>query len=355
MFNNIQLLRAVAAIAVALFHIIGHYKAIGESPAWVLSAMGVGYVGVDLFFVISGFVMMHVLRGPAGARGAIAFLRGFLLRRFVRIYGWYWPCLLFTLVVILVFDPAGFATINWARSVSLTSVHLPELALGPSWSLTYELYFYTLISLLWLCFARRIELVLWAGIALLWGLNTWTRWDEGSLMSFLTAPFLIEFLVGGLLYVYRIHLAKPVVCVVVLAAAVVLIRWGLMSNATNGFLRLQSFGLGAACVVSLLVSLEANGWFKAGKISTWVGDASYSIYLLHLPFISLFYWLGTRRWLESIGGVGAQIGFFAILVGFVALCVALHRWLELPLYRMLCRRLDAPSSQTAGRRLSGIT
>ncbi|RZJ25990.1 MAG: acyltransferase [Haliea sp.] len=122
MFQNIQLLRAWAAVLVALHHAHGHYVAMGGSNRVLLALMHYGYIGVDIFFIVSGFVMMHVVRGRTASPANVA---DFLGRRLLRIYSWYWVCLAFTLGVIWWFHPQHVPLITRPRR-SLPTRHLHQ-------------------------------------------------------------------------------------------------------------------------------------------------------------------------------------------------------------------------------------
>ena len=82
MLINIQFLRFAAALAVVVYHAGKHVAATGADPGWLFRAgEAVGFAGVDVFFVISGFIMFHTTRESAGAAAAAEFLK----RRVARI------------------------------------------------------------------------------------------------------------------------------------------------------------------------------------------------------------------------------------------------------------------------------
>jgi exopolysaccharide production protein ExoZ len=143
---GIQILRAVAAIAVVLHHALEQSNgASGRfSPDWLTTA---GAAGVDIFFVISGFIMLHVSflpRRPVPSAGT------FLFRRATRIYPLYWLCC----IAILLISAAGFLSSHrYSVSKIISSMLLlpGETIIGVSWTLVYEMYFYFVFaSTLWL-------------------------------------------------------------------------------------------------------------------------------------------------------------------------------------------------------------
>ncbi len=349
MFRNIELLRAWGAILVLLFHFNPSYQAAGGSNPVLVMLGPLGFIGVDLFFPISGFIMMHLVSGHEPTSRNVG---DFIGRRLLRIYGWYLPCMALALALTAYYVPLGLAQVDLLRSATLTSVDLPQLALAVSWSLSYELYFYFLVALGWALFAANLRWALWATAV---ALTVWCAvvpYREGTVLSFLTSPFCLEFLAGALLYVHRKQLARKPLLPLYAAATVLLVWLGVRYNATNEFLRIRTFGAGAFFLLCLFVTLEETGLFRAGRLALALGGASYSVYLLHLPLLTLFNGSGLRDALGQSGMWLGETGYIAFLCAFLALCVALHRFVELPLYRSLCRLLPRwrprPPPITAG-------
>lgn len=336
MFRNIQLLRAGGAILVLLFHFHPVYRAAGGSNPLLVRLMPLGYVGVDLFFPISGFIMIHMISAREANSADVGH---FLGRRFLRIFSWYLPCMALALALTAWYNPGGLAQVDLLRSATLTSVDLPHLALPVSWSLSYELYFYLAVALAWAASRGNLRRALWlTAVALVvW---CWVApYEEGTLLSFLTSPFCLEFLAGALLYLHRGQLVRKPLLPFYAVAALALLWLGVHHDATNGVLRISTFGAGAFFLLCLFVTLEETKLYRAGRIGTALGDASYSIYLLHLPALALFNGSGLRDVLTQAGMWLGEAGFIAYLCAFLAVCVALHHVAELPLYRWLCRLL----------------
>src|ERR1700678_3437262 len=135
---SIQALRALAALAVVAYHAL----------QWDRGGFEVGRAGVDVFFVISGFIMWHVTSGRNVAPGA------FLWRRFTRVAPLYWLATLGVLGVALVWP--GFlpeVRPGW-RHLALSLAFIPHLdprglpfpTLPPGWTLDYEAVFYTIFA-----------------------------------------------------------------------------------------------------------------------------------------------------------------------------------------------------------------
>ena len=335
MFRNIQLLRAWGACLVLLHHFGPNYEAMTGSIPLLRWLMAYGYAGVDIFFCISGFIMMHVISD----RSASPFhLRQFLQHRFLRIYGWYLPCLAVALLISWLAEPARIEQASLLKSATLTSVLMVDLVLPVSWSLSYELYFYLLVALAWMTFERHLRAVLWVSM-LAMAIYLWKvpYVPDGSLRSFVTCPYVLEFGAGALLYLHKGVLARKAALPVYAAAFVYLCWMGVRLNAANGFVRIETFGAAAFFLLCFFVTLEEVGSYRAGRLAEALGDASYSIYLLHLPLLSSFYGSGLRQFLEQLEPLWTELGFALFIAAFLVGCILLHRFAERPLYLFLCR------------------
>jgi hypothetical protein len=143
MLSSIQVLRGIAAVMVVLFHVCGFQ---------------IGAAGVDIFFVISGFIMFHTNRNVFGLTGAAIL---FLKRRILRIAPLYWLCSAFA------FWP-GVELKSLVASVLFVPVRSEDgsihTVLAPGWSLNFEMFFYIVFggfdasTKIWLaCDCRDIE------------------------------------------------------------------------------------------------------------------------------------------------------------------------------------------------------
>lgn len=297
--RSVQVIRAVAACAVLLCHTAG----------WSLGA-----AGVDLFFVISGFIIGTVMPG----RDA----RSFFADRLRRIYPIY-----FVTLLPWAFVGAVYATIPFDRlasSLTLWPIWSGSFVVPfnpPAWTLCFEMLFYVGAALAlatrrkWLPFAV-------AGAAAL-GFQFWPN----ALLGFVGNPMILEFCAGlALTRLPRrsgVALAGVPVALLLfaLSPAAVLADGALAIDASQSALRLLWWG-----VPSLLLAYAALTFEKAFAGKAWdgavlVGDASYSLYLVHvLPALILTWW-----WpVESL----------AIL----ALGVTVHLAVEKPLLKRIAHR-----------------
>lgn len=138
-FETLQAVRAIAALGVLLHH-AGHAadKYGGAMP--LIGLTNLGRAGVDLFFVLSGFIILHATVG----RGLS--WKTFALARFRRIYLPYWPAGL--LVAVMVFGSASSGSTIWRTlAASVTLLPVGEPALNVAWTLQHEVVFYVFVAI----------------------------------------------------------------------------------------------------------------------------------------------------------------------------------------------------------------
>ena len=200
---NIQFLRAFAALAVVFYHTSAQYFAVGgETSGNIFSFMSqVGYAGVDVFFVISGYIMWITTKKVNGLNG----FKNFIYARLTRIYLGYWP--FFFLLLVIYYYGLSLDKFDILGSFLLTVSSTGKLLVQVAWTLQYELYFYLSFSLL-LFFPREkfIKILLFVFMLIiviqLFGifyLDIYAKNNLASASSFYTfwfSPFCIEFLFG---------------------------------------------------------------------------------------------------------------------------------------------------------------
>ncbi len=344
---GIQMLRAIAALAVVVHHTLEESGgAIGKfSPDWLTTS---GASGVDIFFVISGFIMFHVTfrdrRGPP-TPGT------FLFRRATRIYPFYWLCCL----AVLTISAMGFLASNHypARTIAGALILLPGNALlGTAWTLVFEMYFYLLFAAtLW---ARSATISVIATIAAILCLQV-----AGSLMpatataKFLASPLSLEFCFGLVLgYGYAAWMRRdrawpvPPVMALVAMAVMAVVPLFVAHDATTSLPelpRIAAWGLPAVVVVASVLTIGAPRTAVA-RFLVLLGDASYALYLTH-AFVMMGY-----GWLVKIPAVSrlpqqpvvVLIVIIAIIIGLLA-----HLLVEKPLLGLVRRLTPARPARAA--------
>ena len=338
-FASIQVLRAIAALAIVVHHGLHEADLVarnaGGSFAWQntlpLEA------GVDLFFVISGFVMVYASRDLFGSAGSIL---PFLRRRLARIVPIYWAAT--ALFIALSFS--GLAPLNRvppsATEIAATLAFIPYLrpdglmqpVYGLGWTLNYEMFFYCLFALaLPLPRERAVPVVVFVLMLLV----TLGQVVPPSLTApyFWTRSIILEFGFGMLIGHMALTGIRPTRAMAAsLAAAALgllllgrLYPWLLPDQALR-------YGLPAALLVMAALTFEGDGKENAGlRVMTRLGDASYALYLLH-PFV-------LRGLAVTFGGLLAGLSpLLFLFVGVTLACITamiVWRWFEKPVTRAL--------------------
>jgi exopolysaccharide production protein ExoZ len=314
-YRSIQVLRGLAAVLVVIFHAF----------QWLDDQFWIGAAGVDVFFVISGFIIWRVAAREAQSPAS------FLWRRFTRVAPAYWVATGLVAVAALA-DPL------FLPQVAVTPAHLLlSLAfiqhrdphglvfplLPPGWSLNYEALFYGIVGLaLFAPQRRRLTVV----AAALFGVIAF-GFAVPPAYGFIANPMLLQFAAGAWLgrqetMGLRLDPKTGLGCIA-LGFAALAAMW--VAGFRNEFFRPLLWGAPAAMIVAGFVALEDHPKFKPPAFLIRLGDASYAIYLCHLPATALIaHGIGVRPVaLFAPLAVAASIG-----AGF-----AFHAAIERPLIR----------------------
>ncbi len=288
--GNIQALRGIAAVAVVLAHLGGpdgfESRWLAGGYDWLAFTHGPGQAGVDLFFVISGLIMVvttqHRVPGPASARE-------FLRRRVVRIYPIYWVATLPVLALFLVSPGAVNSSAENPPDVLASLLLLPQSGLPllmVGWTLTFEMYFYLVFALVLLLprAGRLPALAAWGVLTL--ALAAAFAGSGNPWLGTIGAPIVLEFLFGAAVgaLVVRKKFVAPLLCTTA----------GLVGTATalglgdfpGTWYRALPVGLCLAVTVYGVVGLEGRWRLTAPAWLQKLGDASYSLYLWHVLVLS---------------------------------------------------------------------
>ncbi|MEZ2218450.1 acyltransferase family protein [Rhizobium sp. RCC_161_2] len=315
---GIQYLRALAALAVVLFHAAERSN----------SHFQIGAAGVDVFFVISGFIMWTI-----SERRPVAPLR-FLADRLQRIAPSYW---IVTAIMI-----AG-AVAGLFPNMKLTAGHIlgsmifipvrspsngmiwPVLVQG--WTLNYEMFFYAIFAAA-LFLSRRIRLFCIASIFAAFVVAGVIFSPQSPLLLTYTRPIILEFVAG-------ILLAELWLAGTIPKAGLGFI---LIIAALSGFAAIQLLHLDfneltcgplAVALVLGTVSLERGGKLPDIPLLTYLGNASYSIYLWHTLAVSVVLKLMARTELPS------DVATFICLLAGLLLGVCAYELVEKPVRGLL--------------------
>ena len=334
LLSNIQMLRALAAITVVMHHAYPHYQAMGGDITWIIAISQWGFIGVDIFFVISGFIMAYTTFGKERtAENAKTFFK----HRLFRIYLGYWPFFLIMLLAIFVTNPQKIETLDIVGSFFLSNTDMFKLVLPVSWSLSYELYFYLLFLFTFLFSVRQLYVLIPLFMAGILFLVLFAFYDPRIPKSFFYSPFLLEFFAGVVLYMYRTYLMRLWLLPIALIFAGVAYAYGIHDALKNGLYRVLSFGVGAFMVVLSALILEHYQLFRAGKWMETLGNASYTLYLSHLLILQFFYFSGLRAMFTVENSFLPLLGFLFILLVSILFSLFYYQKVEKPVYQKAIR------------------
>jgi len=348
-------MRGIAALLVACIHISESFAPVASSGRWlhlIARDFAFGGIGVSLFFLVSGFVIPSSLKS---GNSRLPELRQFVVRRFFRLYPVYW--LSIALAVLIKFW-------IWNRDVELARILANVTMLqrflgyedieGLYWTLATELVFYGLCAALFLAGvlnnARLLIAAallfaavyypdallgvpvrhgpLWfmfhtdisANLALMFVGALLRKWHDGQPIEG-WVKFLLVCLIGVMMY--------PLTKSVTIVNEAIAWRFPPGGGRAIGLLIFLNFGLGLRLRHPLL---------------TWLGEASYSIYLFHPVFIYGVLWIITRQGMERATGQNLGVYLCLILALTILWSAITYRWVEKPAIA-LGKRLGRPGGE----------
>jgi peptidoglycan/LPS O-acetylase OafA/YrhL len=318
--ESIQALRAIAATSVILVHI---------------PFIGKGAFGVDIFFVISGFIICYISSLNS---------ENFLLKRIFRIVPLYWlgtfGVFLLALVMpaLLNATTANFA--NLAKSLLLIPYKRQDGAVFPvlflGWTLEYEMFFYLVFGLA-LAFFKR-----WASLAaslllMVAALAGQVFQTSSTIPRFYSNPIILEFVLGMGVYAiwkrYRSSFARLPVAASLAVSVCCYTYLYLVESHVGRESRFFLQGLPSLVIVLCLLALEGRVRFP--KWLLIVGDASYSLYLFHPYLIQL---VDKKIVALSVLAPASLLASVIAIIACFLLAIASFRMVERPSNEFLRRR-----------------
>jgi exopolysaccharide production protein ExoZ len=315
---SVQYLRAVAALSVLAFHLIVRFD--GSLP--------VGASGVDIFFVISGFVMWVTTADKRVTPGE------FILKRIVRIVPNYWIATAVTALLILVrpnfmygheLDPYRFVGSLLFLPTLAGSKLLPVVLQG--WTLIYEMMFYILFAVSLFLEQRRRPYLIAGSLCAFAILHASAA--EPHIVS-VTNPILLEFLAGVLLGIFwkDLTIVRGVAASILVAGAI-----GLFASEClqPDLPQIVKFGVPAVLLVAGSVFYEKTARVHDVRTLRFLGAASYSIYIWHVVVATMLEGLLLRMHLPLTAHVlleAAGTVFFACII-YIAVELPITRHLQM--------------------------
>ena len=324
-FAEIDLLRFFAAISVVAFHYLFRGPAIGAMPGYQFPALGewarYGYLGVHLFFMISGFVIAFSVRGRSAGE--------FLWSRASRLYPAFWFAIVLTTMVVQLAQAQEYQLHWWQVAANFTMLNhllgIPPVD-GAYWSLYVELHFYSLVWLMIRLGQQHRELMLLA----LWLLvaAVWQAFPVWKLELFLAARYAPFFVAGALICRIRVEGSSATLW------SLYGLSWLLSLNIMVGVSPAVQVPQGdnptviaalitAAYFLMAGVGLGLFTWIK-GSVVALLGILTYPLYLLH----EVIGWVLLNRlpdqWPDTV-----RVGLVTCVM--IAGAWFLHVWVERPI------------------------
>ncbi len=331
MLNSLQACRAMAAILVVFYHtshgIFRLEKYFGHKPFGPL--FDFGFAGVDFFFVLSGFIMMHVHAKDFGQPRALG---AYFWKRFTRIYPAYWVVL--AAVVPIYFLVPSFGKGHECdsdvivRTIALFPHPKMHMVLGVAWTLVYEVFFYVLFAVLIL--HRRLGMILFVG---------WTAcvlaypWFESYPWDFVFSYLHIRFLVGMGVALILNHWTLPAPRAIACAGVAIFLGAGLIDSYYGPLSPLQQtvgYTLGSALTLAGLVQAERSGLIAPPGWLVYLGNASYAIYLVH--FLTLSVLAKGAKAVRLDAYLPGGVLFLLHVLSAIGFGILFHHFVEHPLH-----------------------
>ena len=333
---SIQMLRAIAALLVLLHHALPHYEVMGGSVNFIKQLSSWGFAGVDIFFIISGFIMAYTtLDKPRTISNAKTFIK----HRLLRIYLGYWPFFIGMLFILFMKDPNHLEKLDLLGSFTLFQSNMFKLVLPVSWSLSYELYFYLLFAATFFLTRTQLYRVIptVTFILLIWALYVYKNAEIYE--SFFYSSFLLEFFAGVLLFMFHRSLFKVPLLFILIPLIFVAYTLGIDNETKNGLMRIATFGTGALGIVWSVLILEKSLDFKPPTFLISIGNASYTLYLFHLLFLEIFYYVGLRNIFTSEHSqLLPALGLSTIVILTTLFSLLYYKMIEKPLYQYAIKK-----------------
>ena len=348
--NSLQLLRAVAVSLVVLIHtsnFVGVSNDHQRSPvASFYDLIHWGSIGVDLFFVISGFIMILIFPAYTG-HGK---WKDFLVKRALRIVPVYYLVSLYlyvseSLYHTYISNVAILKTLFFFPVFDTETFAVPVLFVG--WSLSYEMYFYVLIAI-FLILKGRIARNLLIAIIVLSRIGVVLN-PAPVLFKFLTSPMLLEFglgIIAGIIYKhakFSLFYSIPFSMVLLLAGGLLMalsiftgskdvnMQEVIENDNNKALFRVVIWGIPCAVLTLGTLLLERSANFQTPALLILLGDASYSAYLIH---IKVYQWYSKVFAFTKLGDMVFILS--AIVVCFVS-SIIFYNLVERPLSAVVHR------------------
>lgn len=348
--DSIDSLRGVAILMVILYHVHAWIPGLSTLPSWYMFPISLGFSGVDLFFVLSGFSLYYAWLRQEQATGKVI-IQKYYLRRFWRIYPPYLISFLVPWISTMILTPKEAiqeAFLHFFLLHNYSEQYFYGVN-GPLWSIAVEAQFYVLFPLIVLGMKRwGIVQVILAGIiiGLLYRTGVYIYFNELTYRQ-VPKPYLQgfwlaripNFLLGiGLAYKWatlsETRKYNPALGLVMLSLGIATLAftWGFIYYFRHVSMIIRE--LGFAVGYTLIVYSALQGALQSFLSSRWLlfsGKISYSLYLTHAPVILCLGMLAPKFFGDLSVAQGLLIMMFSLLVSY-GVALLFYRWVETPFF-----------------------
>jgi exopolysaccharide production protein ExoZ len=342
LFEGVQAFRFVAALLVVTTHTTA-YASARLDPSFTI--WHPGQVGVDIFFIISGFVMMTSAGSLIGAKGG---WKLFGIRRLIRIVPMYWLATTLKLLLMIILPGAALHAVLNPGSTILSYVFIPsvnvdgkvEPLLGVGWTLVFEMMFYLVFTIALLI--RANVLYFCTAVMVLVSVASVLRPSEDwPPAMFYLNPIVMYFVVGMVLGKWTVDRDLRSAIFWLLGVVALWSGIAVLQSVVEGVPIYEPSLIRKIGITALLTAVIALEPLLHGRIPRWVirlGDASYSLYLFHplmaplVPVVLL--------------AVGIRNGWASVVISIIGVVIAsvlIYRFVEMPITRLLQRRFTPRS------------
>ena len=294
--NLLQVYRGIAALMVVLHHgngIVSHE--LQQNDLYLLQIFHFGWIGVDFFFVLSGFIIFYIHQSDIGKPDKFT---PFVFKRFIRVYPLYWSILSIKILVSLfntgkdsIYQRSADEIIKAVLLLPQEHSILESSFIGVSWTLCYEVFFYCIFGFLILKNSKIYQAIIFGWIiGIIFNLFNVLPIGKSFLPNFIFSPHNLEFLLGCLaaytIYKYQFKFGTLLIYFSIFLLMVSVINTKYREFDVSGISPLVAYGIPFTLLIIGSVYLEVSKTINVSQILIYLGNASYSIYLTHGFFLS---------------------------------------------------------------------
>jgi len=276
---SVQILRGIAAMMVIVYHITQKLYVNGDIK-W---SFELGAAGVDIFFIISGFIIYYSSVHEFSANE-------FMKKRIFRIYPLYWVITLVTLVISYIrpgmINQHVEVPISMWNSFTLFPVPGTSPLLIVAWTLSFEMFFYVIY---YMAIKLKVNRILFSSVAI----AVLVVIGQIFKIPFINDPITLEF-IYGMIIAYLVTSKNTKAIMVIAAACLILSATPVVWHSE---IRSLYYGIPALALFCVFLLLEKKVRQEGGiiKLAQVIGDSSYSIYLTHLYSLGIVFILIKSR------------------------------------------------------------